>query len=445
MRLQSLGLRASLLLVGSLLRPPVPLAQTPPTSPSAHPRFWQAVSAVAAINGLTWFYNWHVQRWAWANVGTESWWTNLRSGFAWDDDAFGANQVAHPYHGNLYFNAARGSGYGFWGSTPFVVAGSLGWELFTEKVRPSLNDLINTTLGGIALGEVAYRMSTLFTSDRGTAGRQIGAFLIDPISRTQSLIHGNDRQSVEASASNAAFIALGRRSGSGASPVGLTNGRPFVGVKVHYGSAFDAGATQPYDAFEFSLHLSPNEHVVLTHVGVSGLLTRHYLRRSEHSQLLLGLYQHYDYDDLPLTKASSQSVSGAVLYRAAASSSTLLDLGLHLEALPLAAISSDYDMIRRRDYNFGVGVGGRFSGALLHAGRELVRVDARSIWVHSLYGAQGNHRVSTATVSATIPAFRMLSLGADVGLTLRQSSYLQQPQILRRQTQIRAYLMWAPS
>jgi hypothetical protein len=161
--------------------------------------------------------------------------------------------------------------------------------------------------------------------------------------------------------------------------------------------------------------------------------------------LLLGVYQNYDYDDLLLTKASSQSVSAAMLYRATAASSTLLDLGLHLELLPLAAISSDYDMIRRRDYNFGVGFGGRFSGALRHSGRELVRVDARSIWVHSLYGAQANHRVSTATVSATIPAFRMLRLGADVDLTLRQSSYLNQAPISRRQTQVRAYLRWSPS
>ena len=46
-----------------------------------------------------------------------SWWANLQSGFNWDDDVFGVNQVAHPYHGSLYFNAARSSGYDFWGST----------------------------------------------------------------------------------------------------------------------------------------------------------------------------------------------------------------------------------------------------------------------------------------------------------------------------------------
>jgi hypothetical protein len=444
MRPQSLGLRASLVLAGSVLLCPTAEAQSPtPAPPSTHPRFWQAAGAVFAINGLTWFYNWHVQHSAWANVGTASWWANLHEGFTWDDDAFGVNQFAHPYHGSLYFNAARGSGYSFWGSTPFVAAGSLGWELFSENVRPSLNDLINTTLGGIALGEVAYRMSALL-SNRRTAGGQMGAFLIDPISRTQSLIHGNESRSAQPPVSTAALVAIGQRSGTGASPTGLTSSRPFIGLTVQYGSAFDEQATRPYDAFEFSLHLSPNEHIVLTHAAISGLLTRRHLVHSQHSQLLFGVYQHYDYDDLPLTKSGSQSISGALLYRRTVGSSTLVDFGVHVELLPLAAVSSDYEMTRRRDYNFGSGVGGRLSAALRHGGRELVRVDGRSVWVHSYYGAQADHRVTTATVSATIPAFRMLSVGGDVGVTLRQSSYLHQPRISRRERQVRAYVTWSP-
>ncbi|MBA3761599.1 MAG: DUF3943 domain-containing protein, partial [Gemmatimonadales bacterium] len=127
-----------------LICPPAGAQEPSRTVPDERPSFWQAAAGVVAVNGLTWFYNWHVQRWDWADVGTQSWWANIRHGFTWDDDAYGANQVAHPYHGSLYFNAARSSGYDFWASTPFVAAGSLGWELFTENVRPSLNDLINT-------------------------------------------------------------------------------------------------------------------------------------------------------------------------------------------------------------------------------------------------------------------------------------------------------------
>jgi hypothetical protein len=402
---------------------------------------------VAAVNGLTWFYNWHVQRWAWANVGTRSWWENLQAGFAWDDDAFGANQIAHPYHGGLYFNSARASGYDFWGSTPFVAAGSLSWEIFTENVRPSINDLINTTLGGIALGEVAYRMSSLVNSRNSRATtRQLGALVLNPLSQAQSLVHGRSQgHSPAAPQSRATLLAVGQRRGVGASPDGVTTSHPFVGLTFYYGNAFDEQVSRPYDVFEFRLHLSPDEHVVLTHASVSGLLARSTLSHSARRQLLLGLFQHYDYDDLPLTKSSSQSLSGALLYRGTLSRRIQVDLGLHAELVPLGAVSSEHGGIRRRDYDFGPGVGGRFTGMVRHDGRELVRVDGRTVWVHSLYAADADHLTTTARLSAAIPVARMVSLGGDVALTLRRSWYRDQLPVAMKFPQFRAYLIWTPS
>ena len=135
-------------------------------------------------------------------------------------EASGANQVAHPYHGSLYFNSARASGYDFWRSTPFVAAGSLSWELFTENVRPSINDLINTTLGGIALGEVAFRMSSLLTASNSRAAtRQLGAVIVNPLSQAQSLVHRGSRDLAPAPPqTRSTLLAVGQRRGVGASP-----------------------------------------------------------------------------------------------------------------------------------------------------------------------------------------------------------------------------------
>ena len=408
--------------------------------------FWQAASGIAAVNGLTWFYNWHVQRWAWANVGTRSWWTNLESGFTWDDDAYGANQLAHPYHGGLYFNSARASGYDFWSSTPFVAAGSLSWELFTENVRPSINDLINTTLGGIALGEVAYRMSSLLSTGNSRTARQVGALVVNPLSRAQSLVHGSARSLAPTPPqTRSTLIAVGQRRAVGASPDGGTASHPFVGLMFQYGTVFDEQISRPYDAFEFSLHLSPNEHVVLTHASVSGLLGRTTLEQSPRSQLLLGVYQHYDYDDLPLTKSSSQSVSGALLYRRTVSRRLQLDLGLHAEVVPLGAVSSEHGGVRRRDYDFGPGLGGRFTATLRHDGRELIRLDGRTVWLHSLYGANADHVGTAARISAAVPLLRTVSVGGDIGLNIRQSTYRDQPRVTHRVPQLRAYLIWSGS
>jgi hypothetical protein len=410
-------------------------------------RFWQAAAGVVAVNGLTWFYNRHIQSSDWSDVGTMSWWTNLRGGFSWDDDVFGVNQVAHPYHGSLYFNAARSSGYDFWASTPFVAAGSLGWELFGENVRPSLNDLINTTLGGIALGEAAYRMSSLLAS-KGALGRELGAFVVSPVARTHAFLHGHGSQADSArgpAPESSSLVAVGQRRGTGGSPPEMAGSRPFIGLTVQYGSAFGDQVKRPYDAFEFSLHLSPEEDVVLSHVAVSGVLSRRTLTRTPRNQLFLALFQHYDYDDLRVFKASSQSLSGALLFRRKAGARTDVDLGLYLEALPLGAISSEHQGVRRRDYDFGPGLGGRFLGSLRRDGRDLLRLDARTIWIHSVYGAEADHLSATARISAAVPVMRMVSVGGDVGLTVQRSSYRAEPRVTKRLPQVRAYLLWSPS
>ena len=440
--------RSRLVLMGLLLLCPRIEAQEPArTDGGKEPRFWQAAGGVVAVNGLLWFYNWHVQRSHWANVGTQSWWTNIRGGFTWDDDVFGVNQVAHPYHGNLYFNAARSSGYDFWASTPFVAAGSLGWELFSENVRPSLNDLINTTLGGIALGEAAYRMSSLLTS-KGGLGREMGAFVVSPVAQTHAFL--GDRGTWAYGAGGRApesrsLVAVGQRRGTGGSPPGMAGSRSFIGLTVQYGNALGDQVKRPYDAFEFSLHLSPEENVVLSHVAVSGVLSRRTLARSTSHQLFLALFQHYDYDDLPAFKASSQSLSGALLFRRKAGTRTDVDLGLHLEALPLGAVSSEHQGVRRRDYDLGPGLGSRFLGSVRRDGRDLLRLDARTVWVHSLHGADADHLTATARISAAVPVMRMVSVGGDVGLIVRRSSYRAEPRVTKRIPLLRAYLLWSPS
>jgi Domain of unknown function (DUF3943) len=409
--------------------------------PADDPSFWHAAGGVLTLNGLPWAYNWYVQRWPWAKVGIRAWGNNLRVGFVWDDDCFLDNQLAHPYHGSLYLNSARTSGYGFWGSVPYVALGSMSWELFLENVKPSLNDFVNTTLGGMALGEVTYRLSSLFGSRRGSErnpfSRELGAIVLSPISQAQGLLRPAGREPGspdESRLENAGWIGVGRRSN-----------RPYVMFAYEYGSPFDQEATKPYDAFEASLQLGPDRDRLVRHVGISGLLARRDLSRSARSQIVLALYQHYDYNDLPSFESAGQSLSGALFFRRKIGSRTQLRFSTNVEALILGAISSDQGQYWRRDYDYGAGAGTRFFTSLRLDGRDLLRFDGRVLWLHSLYGARADHIATYLRLGTGVRLGRFVAVGGDIGVSTRQSRYRDGLSVTERVPETRVYLVWPPS
>jgi hypothetical protein len=405
------------------------------TRPSAS--FWQAAAGFATINWITWAYNSYVQRWPWAKVGTVSWGGNLRNGFVWDNDNLVDNQLAHPFHGSLYHSSARASGFGFWGSVPIVAAGSASWELFGENITASLNDLINTTLGGVAIGEVTYRLSSLLSSKRtGGAngiGRELGAFALSPVGRTQSLFRS--RQPVDGVVQlpdAMSSVSFGRRAD-----------HPFFQLAVRYGTPFSVEAVRPYDAFEFRLQVSPLPGGgAVREVAISGLLARAPL--GPPARTVLGLFQHYDYENLSSFKLSEQSLSGALLYQQGVGIRNRIELGAHLEGVLLGAISSDEGFVWRRDYDLGPGAGARVNATFVRDGHEWFRLESRVIWIHSVHGSDGEHVATLLRAGAAVPLLGPLGVGGDLALATRHSTYLNFPSVTRRVPEMRAYVTWSP-
>ncbi|HET6836646.1 MAG TPA: DUF3943 domain-containing protein [Gemmatimonadales bacterium] len=391
-------------------------------------------------NWVTWAYNWYVQRWPWAKVGVQTWGHNLRQGFIWDNDCFLDNQLAHPYHGSMYHNSARASGYGFWSSLPFVAAGSASWELFGENIQASLNDLVNTTIGGMALGEVTYRLSALLGTGSGanrtSLGGKLSAFVASPMATTHDLLDGGDQVDPSAAPSSTqapARVAIGR-----------VAGRPFLELAVQYGSPFGTNFARPYDAFEFRVRVSPASDTIVQHVGISGLLLRHRLSQSRSGQLFFGVFQHFDYDELPGIKSSGHSVSTALLYQRSLGEHNRLNLSAHAEGLLLGGISSDHGSYWRRDYDLGPGAGARLAASLSRDEREWLRLDGRLLWLHSIHGSDANHLTSFIRIGAALPVSRAVGAGGDLSLTTRHSQYRDYAAVNRRVPQFRAFLTWAP-
>jgi len=161
--------------------------------------FWVGVSEIAILEFIPWALAKWIRTWEdptdnWANVSSESWWQNISSGWEYDGDNFETNNFAHPYHGNLFFNAARTNGYNFWESTAWSLSGSAVWEYFGETFRPAFNDWLYTGVGGANLGEITYRLSSMVTDNTASGSERFWSefwgTLINPVRGFNRAISG---------------------------------------------------------------------------------------------------------------------------------------------------------------------------------------------------------------------------------------------------------------
>ena len=119
---------------------------------------------------------------------------NFKTGLLWDNDKFETNLFSHPYQGNLYYSSARSNGLNFWESAPYALLGSSIWEWFMETQPASINDIMSTTFGGMALGETTYRLSSLVLNGQARgwerASHELVAAFLNPVRAANRLMTG---------------------------------------------------------------------------------------------------------------------------------------------------------------------------------------------------------------------------------------------------------------
>ena len=181
----------------------------------------------------------------------------MKQGWVWDLDDFGVNQIGHPYQGNNYYNAGRAHGLSFWESAGVTAFGSATWEYFGETNHASVNDLINTTLGGMALGEVLHRTAWLMRDTRASGGRrmttEIAATVIDPVTGLMRFMSGDASlvsekpAEMRPSALGGIFAAGVLWRGTDTRAVNST-GQPFLEMDLLYGDPTTGRSRTPYDS-----------------------------------------------------------------------------------------------------------------------------------------------------------------------------------------------------
>ena len=342
-----------------------------------HP--WKAVWQTLGINTGIWTFDRYVLQEDFAKISINSIKENIKTGFVWDNDQFSTNLFAHPYHGNLYFNTARSNGMTFWESAPYALGGSLMWEIVAENEPPSMNDLIATTIGGIALGEFTYRMSSLVLDDsKHGFSRFLSELLgtvISPIRGLNRMMNGDmwkiKHQSYKYHDYENIPVTIKINSGNRylANHAQFFKGEhnPYLKISTLYGNPFNESTNLPYDFLTASITLgmSPNQPFI-SHINLMGKLWGKTFNDTSHSETMFGIFQHFNYYDseevkdgskiIPYKISEAASIGSGIIYKYH-NLHTRIDLQqeFYLSGILLGGGLTDYYHVIDRNYNLGSG------------------------------------------------------------------------------------------
>ena len=343
-----------------------------------HP--WRALAEVTAVNvGVQLFDRWVLNS-DFAQTTLRSLKRNFTDGMVWDNDFFITNMFAHPYHGNLYFNAARTNGLTFWESAPYALLGSAMWEFLGETEPPAINDIIATTCGGMAIGEMTHRLSLTILDDR-TFGfqrflREAAAAIVNPIQGIHRILSGdawhvknrNYRYHYFRKTPLDVSFSVGWRylADDGALFRGVH--APYINMTMTYGTSVDGEKhTTPYDFFDLEANTAfGGGQPAVNTLNIVGRLWSIPILDKKDMAGEFGIYQHFNYYDAkPIEDGSSLTPyriseaagfgPGFIFSLPQMGALSKMEQRVFVSGILLGGTKSDYFNVIERDYNMGSG------------------------------------------------------------------------------------------
>jgi hypothetical protein len=430
---------------------------------------WNAVGMVVGINLGVWGYDYYIKDEPWAHISWKTMRNNIQQGFVWDNDKFTTNLFLHPYHGGLYFNAARSNGNSYWKSVPYSLGGSLMWEFLMENSYPSINDFIATGIGGTGLGELTFRLSDQLIDERSRGlervGRELATFVVSPVRSLNRLINGRSwvhsktRGNVLPPMPMMGYVRMGQRkmynSEENFRDIGsVTN----LNMGFTYGNPYDDSNDKPFDYFSGQLYLNLFScQPVISKVKIIGMLYSNKIPLSNtNQQLTWGVFQHYSYFETVHDKMSSASYpyklseaasfGPGLLYRQKYGRQNSFCATVYVNGILLGGSQTDYYNVYERDYNLGNGYSTKLNLEWLFRNRLAIRLQTEDYhiftWLgkdpyhnETVYGStqgdRSNANLSFANLGMDYMFNKHLFVELEAGYFYRSTIYKHYPSVFR--------------
>lgn len=430
-----------------------------------HPhRPWIAGAEVVATDVFFHIVTRYMVNESYAHISWSSIKKNFHTGFIWDNDQFKTNLFSHPYQGNLYYNCARSNGLNFWESAPYAFLGSAIWEFFGENQPPSTNDILATTFGGIGLGEMAHRVSSLILDERcqGTERivRESIAALINPVRGVNRLIYGeawrHGKRYVDNEARTPFILQFGtgfRHLSNQGEPDNGHNNMAFAEFIMIYNDPFTMKGSTPYEYFDSRLSFNFSKRQPF--LGMAKLCASIWGQNYDFKggqEIMWGIFQNYNYyntealnkgsDDVPYRIAETVSFGPGIMVRfpipEAKGSIIINAFG---SGIILGGSLSEHFKFQERDYNLGSGYSIR-SNLLITLFRKfgiLASFENYHIFTWKGYetkdyenidpnflnaqGAVGNARLQVNRLRGSFQLYKDISFSGEVAWYKRKTHY----------------------
>ncbi len=414
--------------------------------------FWRAAIEVTGLNALIWSFDRYIREGGTNpgfRIGFNSWAENLKNGFEWDDNSFSTNQFSHPYHGNLYFNAARSNGYDFWESAPFVFAGSLQWEFFGEVHHASMNDWIATSVGGVAIGEVLHRLSMTIRDNtaRGSSRnwKEFGGFIVNPMGGLNRMIDG-DWSRVHANPVDQypnryrSKVDMGfRKTADDHLWASNDTTGAYMEFNFDYGDPFYGDMESPFDHFDFGLQLNFKDSKIIGRAELNGLLAGTFLEESPRTSHIIGGFHHFDYVNNSKFKFGAQSLGAGLLSKYETSHGLEIRTELHASAILLGATSSDHETFSGRTYDYGPGASVEVAAEFGANGWHFLRFSHQQFYIHTVNGTDSDHYLGATRVALNVPITANIGGGVEYVLYTSEENYKDYENVSDRAPQLRIF------
>ena len=403
---------------------------------------WIPIVESIGLNIALGAFNRYVMQSEFAEIDIETMKHNHELGWTTDADAFSGNMWGHPFHGSIYYNLARSSGYSYWTSLGIGAIGSWQWEFFMENEPPALNDWIMTSFAGSMMGEMFYRFSNLIL-DESLSGsdrtwNEIAAGVFNPGRLFNRLIYGRTaRVTTEKLYERKPFLGeLGLGMNNVGEGTDLENGQKngLFSMDFAYGRLFDKKHFNPFDFFRFYWNINfGGVQPVIGQFRIQGMLYGETSSAGNGGRFMWGIFNHYDYLENTVYQLGSVSIGPSVGYRTKKDPHFQYIGMLHGALQLMGAANSDYAsefevpfLDSARTYNMGPGAHFNTEHILRFSfGSFVLAYDFW--WTHTWDGAPGDEYSGMARPQFRFRLYDRWHLGLEWRLYHRFSDYDEFP------------------